>query len=256
MRSEAPIPFDDDFGPARSLFRKLVHFFSYNFILTRRRHTTTRVSGLELDVPPTVFHPKIFLTSAFFAKFLQSQDFAGKSVIEVGCGSGILSLSAAKAGATSVLALDINPAAVEATRINAAKNKLPQVTSLQSDLFSGLPAVATADVIITSPPSFSGEPRDAADRAWHAGPGYRDILSLFDQAAQHLNAEGKIYLLISSDTNQKLMDHLIRSAGFIGKEVAERSILVERFIIFELKRASPKTTPEKITSHELGHGQP
>jgi release factor glutamine methyltransferase len=236
MQSGTQLQLDDHFSPARSLFRKLVHFFSYNFILTRRRHTTTRVSGLELDVPPTVFHPKIFLTSAFFAKFLQSQDFAGKSVIEVGCGSGILSLSAAKAGAASVLALDINPAAVEATRINAAKNNLPQVTSLQSDLFSGLPAATTADVIITSPPSFSGEPRDAADRAWHAGPGYRDILSLFDQAARHLNAEGKIYLLISSDTNQKLMDHLIRSAGFIGKEVAGRSILVERFIIFELKR--------------------
>ena len=130
-----------------------------------------------------MFHPKVFLTSSFFAEFLQSLDLSGKSVAEVGCGSGILSLPAAKAGAEPVVALDINPTAVEATRHNAAANNLPRVSSLHSNLFSALPAQQKFDVIISSPPSFSGEPRDDADRAWHAGPGYRDILPLFNQAA-------------------------------------------------------------------------
>ena len=236
MSSDDRVEVDDVFSPGRALFRKLVHFFSYHFILTRKRPTTTRVAGFELDVPPTVFHPKIFVTSSFFARFLQSLDLSGQTVVEVGCGSGILSLSAAKAGAKSVLALDINPAAVEAAKVNAVKNRFSQVTSLHSNLFSALPPTSKFDVIIASPPSFSGEPRDDADRAWHAGPGYRDILALFDQAAQRLKADGKMYLLISSDTNRRLMDSLIISAGFACREVARHSIWVEAFHLFELMR--------------------
>jgi hypothetical protein len=42
------------------------------------------VAGLDLLVLPTVFHPKIFLTSAFFAEFLQSLELSGKRVAEIG----------------------------------------------------------------------------------------------------------------------------------------------------------------------------
>ena len=81
---------EDVFSLARSVFRKLVHFFSYHFILKRNWSTVTRVAGLDLTVLPTVFHPKIFLTSGFFASFLQSLDLRGKTVIEVGTGSEFL----------------------------------------------------------------------------------------------------------------------------------------------------------------------
>jgi release factor glutamine methyltransferase len=248
MRLEKVIELDDVYSPARAVFRKAVHLASYHFILTRSRATTTRVAGLELDVPPTVFHPGLFLTSAFFARFLQSLDLGGRSVVEVGCGSGILSLSAAKAGARSVLALDINPAAVEAAKANARKNNLRQVRSLHSNLFSALPSTRMFDVIICSPPSFSGEPRDDADRAWHAGPGYRDILPLFDQAARRLNDDGKMYLLISSDTNRRLFDHLIEQAGLSSREVARRSIWLEAFHILELCPRSTSAAREQLTA--------
>jgi ribosomal protein L11 methyltransferase len=49
---------------------------------------------------------------------------AGTRVLDVGCGSGILSIAAARLGAGRVLALDIDPIAVEATRDNARRNGL------------------------------------------------------------------------------------------------------------------------------------
>lgn len=237
---EKTIRREDAFNPARAVFRKLVHVLSYHFILKRNRSTVTRVAGLDLTVLPTVFHPKIFLTSGFFAKFLQSLDLSGKTVVEVGTGSGILSLSAARAGAVSVLALDVNQAAVDAANMNAAKNNLLQVKAIQSDLFSAIPPGNRFDVIISSPPSFSGEPRDEADRAWHAGPGYRDILALFEQAAERIRPDGRMYVLLSSDTNLTLMDSLIRAAGFTSKQIAQRSIWVEAFYLYEL---SPSSNP-------------
>ncbi len=232
----SPLKADDSFGPARAAFRKLVHFFSFHFFLNRQRATATEVAGLQLTVPPTVFHPKVFLTSAFFANFLQAQDFRGLRVVEVGTGSGILALSAAKAGADYVLALDINPQAATAAAMNARANGLPQVEARESNLFSAVPETDKFDVIISSPPSFSGEPRNVADRAWHAGPGYRDIVGLFEQAAKRLKDDGRIFLLVSSDTNMALFDRLIVAAGLNSQKIATQSIFVEKFVMYELRK--------------------
>jgi len=53
------------------------------------------------------------------------------SVLDVGTGTGILALAAARLGAHNVLALDIDPEAVEAARKNASLNQLPLEVSLQ-----------------------------------------------------------------------------------------------------------------------------
>lgn len=226
----------DSYGLGRRIFRKLVHFFSYHFIIDRNRTTSTEVAGLHLKVGPGVFHPKIFLTSEFFAKFLQAQDLTGRSVVEVGTGSGILALSAAKAGAAPVLALDINPQAVATAAANAELNGLPQVEARHSNLFSAVSESEKFDIVLSSPSSFGGEPKSMADRAWHAGPGYRDILPLFDQAAARLKPGGVMYLLISSDTNAALFDHLIEKAGFTSTRIATQSIVIEEFYLYELRQ--------------------
>ena len=193
-----------------------------------------RAAGFRLVVFPTVFHPKLFLTSEFFARFLATTNLAGKRVADVGTGSGILALAAARAGAT-VVALDINPKAVKAATDNACANGLgDRVTPLQSDLLSGLAPDPSFDVIISNPPFFSGEPRDIADRAWVAGPGYRDIMSLFEQARQRLKSSGKMYVLLSSDSDLHFLGKLIAKAGFRARIATSFSIMIEFMIIYEL----------------------
>jgi release factor glutamine methyltransferase len=90
------------------------------------------------------------------------------------------------------------------------------------------------DVIISNPPFFSGEPRDIADRAWVAGPGYRDIASLFDQARQRLKPSGTMYVLLSSDSDLHFFGQLIAKAGFRARIATAFSILVESMIIYQL----------------------
>jgi methylase of polypeptide subunit release factors len=224
------------YGPARRFLRYFIHFFSYHLILRQAWTRTSKVAGFQLRVPPTVFHPRFFLTSGFFAEFLGRLDLSGRRVVEVGTGSGILALAAARAGAAQVVAVDINPMAARAAAQNAALNGLGgSVQGLCSNLLSGLAAQPTFDVIISSPPSFAGEPRDVADRAWHAGPGYRDIAALFEQARERLAPGGRMYLLLSSDSDLGLLGTLITEAGFQSRLVAERSILVESFVLYELQ---------------------
>jgi len=160
----------------------------------------------------------------------------GKRVADVGTGSGILALAAARAGASSVVAIDVNPNAAAAAAENARRNGLgDRVTPVGSNLLSAIAPMPLFDVIISSPPSFPGEPRDLADRAWHAGEGYCDILPFFVQARQRLMPRGRIYLLLSSDSDLDLFHSLIVRANFMARLVAERPILIESLMIYELQ---------------------
>ena len=62
----------------------------------------------------------------------------GARVLDVGCGSGILSIAVARLGARDVLALDVDPIAIEATIANARRNRLTRrVHPRQGSLPSG-----------------------------------------------------------------------------------------------------------------------
>jgi methylase of polypeptide subunit release factors len=220
---------------ARRWLRGAIHFFSYHLILARQSTRHARAAGVRLVVRPTVFHPRYFLTSEYFAGFIDRLDLQAKTVAEVGTGSGVLSLAAARAGAECVVAIDINPNATLSAADNARLNGLgDRVLPLCSNLLSGIAARPLFDVILSSPPSFAGEPRDVADRAWVAGPGYRDIAELFGQARERLKPDGKFYLLLSSDSDLGLLGRLIEEAGFQARLAGERSIVFESFILYEL----------------------
>lgn len=225
-------------SPARQFLRWAIHYFSYHLFLNRRSTRRTRAAGFDLLVLPSVFHPRFFITSEFFASAIGGLDLNGKRVADVGAGTGILALAAARAGAARVTAVDINPNAVKAAEENARANGFgDRVEAIRSDLLSALEPIPQFDVILSSPPSFPGEPWDTADRAWHAGPHYRDITALFEQARDRLLPGGCMYVLFSSDTDLDRMADLIARVGFVPKLIAERSILIESFLLYELRQA-------------------
>lgn len=61
-------------------------------------------------------------TTALCLETLEDLVFPGARVADVGCGSGVLAIAAAKFGATEVVANDIDPASIDATRENAEAN--------------------------------------------------------------------------------------------------------------------------------------
>ncbi len=61
-------------------------------------------------------------TTALCLTWLDGEDIAGKTLIDYGCGSGILAIAALKLGASKVYAVDIDPQAIIATKDNAKRN--------------------------------------------------------------------------------------------------------------------------------------
>jgi release factor glutamine methyltransferase len=222
-------------GPLRRLLRAFIHFFSYHLILSRQSTRVARAAGFRLSVRPTVFHPRFFISSERFAEFIDELDLAGKTVIDVGTGSGVLALAAARAGAANVIAADINPNAAISAAENARANGLgDRVTGIASNLLAAFAPRPLFDVILSSPPKHAGEPRDLADRGWHAGPAYRDVAALFDQARERLKPGGRIYVMVSSDSDLDLFGMRIEQAGFAARLAKEYSILIESFLLYEL----------------------
>jgi ribosomal protein L11 methyltransferase len=76
---------------------------------------------ITLD-PGLAFGTGTHPTTALCLEWLDANDVRGKRVIDYGCGSGVLAIAALKLGAREVLAVDIDPQAIQATRDNAQRN--------------------------------------------------------------------------------------------------------------------------------------
>ena len=67
---------------------------------------------------------------------------AGRPVLDLGCGSGLVAVAAVRAGATAVLASDVDPYALTAVTVNAELNAAPGITPVGDVLGDGPPDVA------------------------------------------------------------------------------------------------------------------
>ncbi|NWF68161.1 MAG: 50S ribosomal protein L11 methyltransferase [Chloroflexi bacterium] len=75
----------------------------------------------------------------------------GSVVLDLGCGSGILAIAAAKLGAAHIHALDIDPIAVQVTQDNAHDNGVaPQITALHGSLDSLLTSARRFDLALVN----------------------------------------------------------------------------------------------------------
>ncbi len=112
-------------------------------------HYEPKASELIVGIDPgrsfgSGSHPSTRLALAELERLLEGNE----SVLDVGCGSGILSVAAARLGATRVLGIDVDPAAIEFTTRNAKSNgvaDLVTATAIPIEATDG-----TYDVVISN----------------------------------------------------------------------------------------------------------
>ncbi|AJQ27224.1 MULTISPECIES: 50S ribosomal protein L11 methyltransferase [Pelosinus] len=103
---------------------------------------------IELD-PGMAFGTGTHQTTAMCCRALEETVKAGDLIFDVGTGSGILSIAAAKLGAASVQAVDLDHGAVRVAKENVAINQVENIVQVgQGDLLTGV--TGQADIVIAN----------------------------------------------------------------------------------------------------------
>jgi ribosomal protein L11 methyltransferase len=102
---------------------------------------------IRLD-PGLAFGTGTHPTTRMCLRWIAARQLSAQRVLDYGCGSGILAIGAARMGATDVSAVDIDPAAVTATDLNAYANHVSLHSGLP-DLASGVYDVVLANILAT-----------------------------------------------------------------------------------------------------------
>lgn len=87
-------------------------------------------------------------TTALCLEWLDGQELAGKTMVDFGCGSGILAVAALKLGAAHAIGIDIDPQALEASAENARRNGVAERLTLF--LAKDAPAALNADLVVAN----------------------------------------------------------------------------------------------------------
>jgi release factor glutamine methyltransferase len=184
---------------------------------------------LKLDIPESVYCPRE--DSELLAGILEGMDLRGKKTLEIGCGSGFLSIIMAKNGA-SVTSVDTNPEAASITKINAGKNKV-EINAIESDLFENVKDIF--DMVIFNPPYLPTEPGEN-DITYSGGSSGRETIERFIIGSKnHIIKDGIVLVLISSLTDEKEVIKIFESAGMNAKPICRKKIPWEELVVIEAK---------------------
>lgn len=190
-----------------------------------------RYQGVSLQVPPQVFHPGFFFSTKLLLHCLSAFDVQGKSVLELGCGSGLISIAAAKRGAV-VTATDINPIAIEALRMNAPANDV-KIRVIESDLFEKLPATPF-DFILINPPYYKKNPRSFKDFAWYCGENGEFFSGLFSGLKNYIHSGFVVLMVTFEGCDMQMISGFAGQHGFELHCIFEKQNLLEKNFVYQI----------------------
>jgi ribosomal protein L11 methyltransferase len=158
---------------------------------------------LELD-PGMAFGTGTHATTSLCLKTIEQVVRPGDHVIDVGTGSGVLAIAAAKLGAEHVLALDLDPVAVSSATENIRLNGLEErVTVRHSDLLQALRDSEGGDIGVKMPV-----------QVVVANILAEIILLFIDDVAQVLETGGHYIVSGVIESKERLVEEALVKAGF------------------------------------------
>ncbi len=183
-----------------------------------------RYKNTVIKTAPSVYEPSedsFLLAEAALAEIKGSE-----RILEVGCGSGMIS-AVIKANTKAIVAgIDINPHAAACTRRNG-------VDAIIGDLLSCIKG--KFDIIIFNPPylpTLEGARKDWIDIALNGGHEGREIIfSFLEDALPHLVERGKILMVVSSLTGIEEVKSKMDSLGYVVEEKGEERFMFERLVV-------------------------
>lgn len=180
-------------------------------------------------------HPDVYPPSEDSILLIECLDVRkGERVLEIGCGSGVVSIHCASNGC-DVTSVDINPYAVELTGSNFYRNGLKGDVSV-SDVYSNVEG--RFDTIIFNLPYLPTEDDiGIISKAWDGGSdGMGPLPELLNGAPEHLLPNGRVVIVVSSLMDKNALDNAL--SGLEVKVLGELPLFFEVLRVLEIRGSS------------------
>jgi release factor glutamine methyltransferase len=191
-------------------------------------------NGIKLIIPPEVFHPGFFFSTKLLLKYLDQYPLKGKTFLELGAGSGLIAISAAKKGA-EVTATDINPVAVDFLKKNCEANNV-WMNIILSDLFQNIPS-QHFDFIAINPPYYKKQPHIYKDYSWYCGENGEYFQTMFASLADYMHPDSTALMILCEGCDVEMIKTIAGKNGFYLDLVYSKQNLFEKDFIFQIKMA-------------------
>jgi release factor glutamine methyltransferase len=191
--------------------------------------------GCDLEVPADVHPPQG--VSDLLANAVLAEVRDGDRVLDMGTGSGINAILAA-ATSHDVVAVDINPVAVECAQRNAERNGVAgRIDVRESDVFRAVDG--RFDVVVFDPPFRWFAPRDLRERAT-TDENYGTLGLFFREIDHHLATDGRVLIFFGTSGDLDYLHHLIAKAKLARETVTTRELERDgqtvRYFVYRLTR--------------------
>jgi release factor glutamine methyltransferase len=198
------------------------------YLARERRYT---YKGIRVDVAPGVFHPGFFFSTKFLLRFLARQPLQDRSFLELGAGSGLISLFAASRGAV-VTATDINPVAVSCLQKNSSLNST-SLEIIQSDLYTHIPR-QPFDILAINPPYYRKTPVNDMERAWYCGAHGEYFEDFFSGLGKYTHPRSEIWMVLCEGCDLDMIRRIAARQGWMLHCARTRRNFIERDYIFQI----------------------
>lgn len=194
---------------------------------------TYSYKGIHLEIPPQVFHPGFFFSTKLLLRYISSEHLNHKVFLELGAGSGLLSIYAAKRGAF-VTATDINPVSIECISLNAEQNAV-EIRAILSDVFDNV-SLQHFDYILINPPYYKKTPSSFREYAWYCGENGEYFQKLFKGLAGFIDESSNVLMVLCDGCDLQMIKYLAAKNSFSMKCVLTYTTIMERNYIFKIEQ--------------------
>jgi release factor glutamine methyltransferase len=191
-----------------------------------------RYKDTRLQIPPEVFHPGFFFSTQLLLQYITQLPLQQKRFLELGCGSGLISIMAAKQQA-SVTATDINPVAIRSLITNSRQNHVT-IEIIESDLFKNIPP-QLFDVIAINPPYYKKQPQQVKDYAWFCGENGEYFERLFASLKTYSNNDTEILMVLFNGCDMEMINAFAAKNNFTLRCVHRKRNIMEENSIFKIE---------------------
>lgn len=144
--------------------------------------------------------------------------------LDIGCGSGFISIELARKGYNNILSVDINKNSIKNTKINASTHGFSkEIKTIKSNVFNNIPKIYKFDIIVANLPITYKSSRNINESAiWNTN--FNSYYKLFSNADLYLKEEGEIYVSHATFGNLDILLNIAKNKKFYPKKILKKAI--------------------------------